>query len=271
MASAVASSDYGGRCSPRTRCGRQRDCPSSSRRSSRGDGAVLRQAGPNYAASLFPFVDGQSYPEGEHSTTQDRAAVVELLAQLHEATRSVQASAGVDDLELSGRAHLERALGRLQVPWTGGPFAEATRNLLASSAPNLRLLLREYDRLANAARARSVPWVITHGEPKPDNFLTTRTGPMLVDWDTALVAPAARDLWMVDEGSGECAYYTELTGRRVSDDELRLYRLQWDLADIADYVRWFAAPHADTADSEIAWNALTLNLRVKERWPELLC
>lgn len=235
------------------------------------DGTLLRAVEPRYAAAMFPFVDGQPYPQGEHSTSQDRAAVVEVLTQLHEATLTARAFAGVEDLELTGRGDLERALGRLQVPWSGGPYAEATRGLLTSSAANLRVLLAEYDRLANLARTSNVPWVITHGEPKADNFLATDAGPVLVDWDTALIAPAARDLWMVDEGVGEgTAYYTELTGRHVSQPELTLYRLRWDLADIAAYVQWFTAPHARSADSEVAWNALSQTLHLKEHWPQLL-
>lgn len=235
------------------------------------DGAVLRRLEPGYAASVFPFLDGRPYPAGERSTPQERAAIVEVLAQVHAATPTTQAYTGVDDLELPDRAVLERALDQLRVPWTGGPFAEATRELLVSNAADVRLLLREYDRLADVARNRDVPWVVTHGEPKPDNFLATDAGLMLLDWDTALVAPPARDLWMVDAGAGEeCAYYADLTGYHIRPDELTLYRLAWDLADIASYVREFTAPHARTADSEIGWNALSQTLRLQGRWPELL-
>ncbi len=235
------------------------------------DGTVLRALGPRHAAAVFPYVDGQPYPAGEHSSSQERAAVVEVLAQVHGATPAAQAFAGVDDLELPARTDLERALGRLRVPWAGGPFAEATRDLLTSTAADLRVLLTEHDRLANAARARNVDWVITHGEPKSDNLLATDAGPMLIDWDTALVAPAARDLWMVDGGCGEeHAYYADLTGVAVRRDELTLYRLRWDLADIAAYVQWFTAPHARTADIDIAWKALAQALRLRDHWPELL-
>jgi hypothetical protein len=112
---------------------------------------------------------------------------------------------------------------------------------------------------------------VTHGEPKPDNIMSTDAGPVLFDWDTALIAPAARDLWMVDGDSrAATATYTELTGRVVTSEQLLLYRLGWDLADIASYVGWFSAPHAQTADTEIAWEALSGALRLRELWPELL-
>ena len=118
-------------------------------------------------------------------------------------------------------------------------------------------------------RDRSSAWVVTHGEPKPDNLLATDTGPMLVDWDTTLVAPAARDLWMVDGLDDDLlAHYADRTGRVVRRDELRLYRLRWDLAEIAEYVRWFTAPHTRTADSEIAWGGLSGTIEQKDCWQD---
>jgi aminoglycoside phosphotransferase (APT) family kinase protein len=235
------------------------------------DGAALRRVGHGFAAAVFPYVEGVSYPEVASWTGRDRTAVVELLAQLHAATPTVHDVAGVHDLKLVGRSYLERALGRLDEPWDSGPYGEATRALLTGAAADLRALLRTFDRLADAARTSTDPWVITHGEPKPDNIMSTEAGPVLYDWDTALIAPAARDLWMVDGISSEAsAAYTELTGRVVSREQLLLYRLGWDLADIASFVGWFSAPHARTADTEIAWNALSRSLRLQELWPELL-
>src|SRR5213078_2459045 len=71
-------------------------------------------------------------------------------------------------------------------------------------------------------------WVITHGEPKANNTMTTATGQVLVDWDTLALAPPARDVWMtalVDE-------YTSITGRTVASVDTQYYRLHWDLKDL---------------------------------------
>jgi spectinomycin phosphotransferase len=228
-------------------------------------GSMVHRLGPGHAMSVFPFVTGRTHPEHAESTPSDRAAVVELLARLHTATPVARAFAAADDLMLAGRAELEQALDSLRVPWRTGPFGEGTRDLLATHAAEVGVLLETYDRWA-LTRTRGQPWVITHGEPKADNLLVTDTGPVLVDWDTALIAPAARDLWMIESGSGaELELYTELTGRTVGRDELSLYRLRWDLADIAAFVRDFRAPHARTADNEIGWQALQEALRLDER------
>jgi thiamine kinase-like enzyme len=226
------------------------------------DSAVLQRIGPRYAVSVFPYVDGRAFPDSDRQTARDRSAVVDALARLHEATPVTQEIAGVDDLALADRQHLDQALTKLEVPWSTGPYAESTRQALAAAKADLRVLLSAYDRLVDVARTNDDAWVVTHGEPKADNMLATGSGPVLVDWDTALVAPAARDLWMLDSETGEdIAAYSERAGRHVSRDELLLYRLRWTLTDVTSYVRWFMATHERTADTEIGWNALSLTLQ----------
>lgn len=50
--------------------------------------------------------------------------------------------------------------------------------------------------------------------------------------------------------------YTQHTGAAVDADALRLYRLRWDLTEIALYVTELCLPHADTADTREAWDGL---------------
>lgn len=234
------------------------------------DTSLLHTVEPRFAVSVFPFVDGRRCGEAEPASSPDRRSVTEVLARLHAATPAAAQFAGTDDLQIQARAHLEKALQRLNEPWTGGPLAESARGLLADRASDLILLLEEYDRLVGVTRARDQSWVVTHGEPKADNFLATDAGPMLVDWDTALLAPAARDLWWLGTDEGQLATDTEITGRDVAEDDLTLYRLRWDLTDIALYAEWFMAPHARTPETEIAWRALTDTLQLERRWPGLV-
>lgn len=222
------------------------------------DGSSLSLLEPDRPVAVFPFVEGASAPSAKAATVSDRATVVDLLAQLHAATPTVRAGAGVEDFAIPERAELEQALTRLPEPWPGGPFSEQTRELLASAAASLRARLSDYDQLVDGLRSGGADWVITHGEPKSDNMLLTPAGLKLVDWDTALVAPAARDLWMIDGDSGaELSRYLDLTGRRITREELVVYRLQWELADIASFVCWLGGPHTRTPDTEIAWQALS--------------
>jgi spectinomycin phosphotransferase len=233
------------------------------------DGAVLKSLGPGYAAAVYPYVDARPFPDDPGA--RDRELVVDMVAALHAATPVGRRFLATADLQVAGRAHLELALLRLHEPWTGGPFGEPARALLAARADDVRVLLREHDRLADLVRRAGSDWVVTHGEVKPDNVLVSAVGLMLVDWDTALLAPAARDLWQVasDDG-GELDRYADRTGREVTRAELAFYRLDWQLADIAEYARWLGGPHQRSADTEIAWTALVANLDVSDRWLDLL-
>jgi spectinomycin phosphotransferase len=218
------------------------------------DGRLLQPVTGRYVASVFPYVDGTPWPED--GSVADRAAVVDVLARLHAATDQVRDRARSDDLRIEARESLERSLRELAQPWTGGPFSAEVRELVAAAADRLRDRLASYDAFVAAARAGRTPWVVTHGEPKPDNLLLTERGPVLVDWDTALLAPPARDLWWVADHEDALAGYAAATGRPVPDGEVPLYRLRWPLTDVALYVRDLRGPHERTADTELAWRAL---------------
>ena len=50
------------------------------------------------------------------------------------------------------------------------------------------------------------------------------------------------------------------TGREVTPAELTFYRLDWQLADIAEYARWLGGPHQRNGDTELAWTSLVRDL-----------
>jgi len=107
---------------------------------------------------------------------------------------------------------------------------------------------------------------VTHGEPHRANTITTSEGPVLVDWDTALIAPPERDLWaLAGEGPGVLQAYETLTSVRPDRQALNLYRLAWDLAEIAIYVRDFREAHTENADTEVAWGGLQTAVESAER------
>ena len=113
--------------------------------------------------------------------------------------------------------------------------------------------------------------VITHGEPDAGNVLKTPAGLVLVDWESALLAPPERDLWALAESDpGLLDAYTAATGTGIDTDALALYRMWYDLAEISCYVRWFRSSHDDTADAAEGWQNLQYFLRPAQRWPDLL-
>lgn len=221
------------------------------------DGDVTRRLG-RWSVSVFPYVAGA--PLSEEPDDGTRLDVLHRLRALQEATGSVEGIAGADDLVIEARADLERLLRDPDRPWGDGPYAARARDALLAQRGAVVHRLGYYDELVDEARSSTAPWVVTHGEPKPDNWLQTAAGPVLVDWDTALIAPAARDRWWwVPTGaSARCS-------RDDETHELWLYELRWELTDLALYARALSGPHEDDADSAIRWQAFEAAL-ASRRW-----
>lgn len=229
-------------------------------------GQVVHEVTDRYVAALYPHVDGRSGPWDEVRSDEERDAVLALLVQVHTLPAAVGAGADPEELAVPRRDELEVALDDLDRPWTTGPHGEATRMLLARHADGIVRMLAHHDGLAARARSRTERAVLTHGEPHAGNTIRTHDGLALVDWDTARRAQPERDLWMLGDGRA-CHAYERATGRAVLADMLDLYRLSWDLTDIACFVDRFRAPHGDSADDQVARAALETLLAPDRRWP----
>jgi spectinomycin phosphotransferase len=237
------------------------------------DGQSLRSLGDAHTVAVFPFLHGTPGEWDQPLPAADLDELVAMLAALHGADPAA-VRLPRRDVGLSWRGDLEAALRELGRPWTGGPFTEPARELLAGAAGPVRRGLDTLDRWASAPTA-AASLVITHGEPHPGNIirmpadgtcLPAGAGPargriMLIDWDTVALAPPERDLWMVATGTGdELRRYTELTGRPVDPTALELYRQRWALDDLSCFVRDLRAPHRRTPGTEHAWHALEITI-----------
>lgn len=220
------------------------------------DGAVIRRLTDRYAVTVLPFVEGTSGRFGAYESADDRRSVAGLLCRLHAATERVPASLPrTEDFAIPSRESLVRALDDLERPWSTGPFAEPARERLRVAARGIAEQLELYDELVVKVGAGSDSWVLTHGEPHSANVIRGDHGLYLVDWDTTLIAPRERDLRMVlDPDSTGCDEYVAIAGEAsMDDDALELYRLWWDLTEIAGYTDLFRRTHGRTADTIASW------------------
>ena len=218
-------------------------------------GQVLGCLDSRHAVTLFAYVDPAPSPLMHPIDDGDRAAIIDMLARLHSATpQAIQVPRR--PLELATRQDIEQALASLGVPWSGGPYAEPGRDLLARYETPLRRAIARFDVLLERVRDASGPNVITHGELHPGNLLRTRAGLRLVDWDMTALARPERDLWWVISGDQDAARYRWRTGWTVNQDMLALYRLRWGLGDIAEFLSAIRGPHLRTEDMLVTWTAL---------------
>ncbi|MGN9845576.1 phosphotransferase [Nonomuraea sp. H19] len=216
------------------------------------DGATLRRLDRHrYAMSVFPLLGGAAGHFGEEQAPDERAIVIDLLAELHRTPAPL--STPVRPVELANRAWLEDAIQETNRPWLGGPYAEPARELIAEHAGVLRRRLADLDRLAD----KTGESVVTHGEPHPGNLLRAGERRLLVDWDTVGLAVPERDLWLVARDPADLARYADATGHTPDPTALELYRLRWALDDVAEFVAWFRSPHGRTPDAEQSWDGLS--------------
>jgi len=202
-------------------------------------GEPLARVG-RFAVALYPFVEGESFGFGDFRDADHRQATLNMVVAVH---RTPPNHAFTEDF----------ATPELTPLGDAGPYSRPAAELLARHAPALARLRTRYESLvAKADRARLV---LTHGEPHAGNTMLTPDGWRLIDWDTALVAPPERDLWHLGTPETLTAY-EEATGVRPIPDTLELYRLRWDLTDLAEVTRDFSRPHTGTPNDDENWAIL---------------
>ncbi len=230
-------------------------------------GEVLRPLAENYSIAVFPHLLGDA---PEHYTTDDeRSRVITMLTDLHKAPRRLQTLARRETFALPNRGSLGAALGSIDEGWSGGPYSEPARELLGQHSSGVQRVLSDYDRLVAGALVDEAGWTLTHGEPHSANVLRTRGGLRLIDWDTVLVAPPERDLWMLlPDGPDVIAQeYVNSTGHQLKPDLLHLYALWWDLSEVGGYLAYFSGPHTDSDDTWESWHNLQMFIAADQRWP----
>jgi aminoglycoside phosphotransferase (APT) family kinase protein len=216
--------------------------------------ATAVRSGP-FTIAVYPFVDGASFEWNAFNGPAHRQATLDMIIRLHTAPPIARRHARVDDFAVPHRDEVEAALRAPGEPC--GPYAGPAADLLAEHRRPLRRVLARYDELVLQSRGEPVRAVLTHGEPHSGNTMRTPTGWRLIDWDTVLVSPPERDLWLIEPGDGSIfAAYAEATGVLVRPSTIMLFQLRWALSDIAVEVRRFRRPHAGTPDDAEGWEIL---------------
>jgi spectinomycin phosphotransferase len=210
------------------------------------DGAPVIRLGDAYALAVYPFVAGESF-DWATVTPEHHRAVLDLIAAVHTAPPEVRDLAPPDEYAIPLRAMFDGV-----VDPDLGPYARPASDLLTRQSAGLRRALARYDDRVVEARADRSRLVLTHGEPGPHNTMRADGRWLLVDWESALVAPPERDLWELDETGA----YTAATGIVPRPHLLELYRMHWHLTEVAVCLARFRGPHGNTADDAETWENL---------------
>ena len=156
-------------------------------------GATISRVRSGTRRRSTPTSRARATTSGEFAGDDHRDAVLAMIRDVHAAPDRVRRHAPwCDDFGVPHRDALETVLDGTAAIGSG-PYAERTAELIADHAEDVRALLARYDAMvARADRSRAV---LTHGEPHAANTMRTGDGWLLIDWETALLAPPERDLW----------------------------------------------------------------------------
>jgi spectinomycin phosphotransferase/16S rRNA (guanine(1405)-N(7))-methyltransferase len=221
-----------------------------------GAGEPALRFGGRFAVAVYPFTEGQGF-DWDSWTPALRSGVLAMVAAVHLAPAAARGQARAEDFRVPFLGLVEAVLAGGQ-PAEAGPYTQPVVRLLGEHAAPVRRRLGQYQELAAAARQRPGRDVLTHGEPHPGNAMLTSGGWRLIDWDTALVAPPERDLWALDPGDGSVLdAYAAATGVRPFPELIELYRLKWDIGDLAYDAARFLRPHSGSAEDDKAWELLS--------------
>lgn len=228
------------------------------------DGSMLRLLPGGYALALYPFVVGDSGDFDHQLSVPDSREIIRMLCALHHVDTGIangrSGRVRVESFDVPDRDRLEAALAELDDPagWPGA-YGEPLRALLRHHVRDIDRTLRRHDRLVAAVGPQHDRMVLTHGEPHPGNVIRTAAGLVLIDWDTAMLAPPERDVWLVDARTKDgraVREYEAGAGRSLVPELLERYRVAWALADIAAFVEFLRHVPGETADTSWSWDAL---------------
>ena len=209
--------------------------------------ARLREAGLEFVHASLPTAHGTftaPFGDGSLSATRwvdapraDSPAGPPILDRLHAAAPP----GGLRPWRpLVGPDLADDLAGRTARPWSEGPHGETARGAVAQHLDDIAAWTTTYHR--HAAATDPATWVATHGEPHERNLLVTPEGPLLVDWESLMLAPRERDL-----------AHTEQEGNPAM---LEMFHLEWRLDEVAQYAAWFERPHGDSDNDRTALGGL---------------
>lgn len=201
--------------------------------------------------SVTPWATGITPESREALREQQHLKVKALLEKLHSMAAPVSLRAWTPAVD----AHMADHISELtRNAWNSGPQCEIARTLITERLQDIESMNSRFQTLVEQAESQRDRWVPTHGEPHFANQIWIEDDVRLVDWESFRYAPPERDL-------GEITLHLR-GGLQIDPEMLEMFRLEWSLAEITEYARWFSTEHEGNQDDLVALE----NLRTELDW-----
>ncbi len=200
-----------------------------------------------YAAILYPFIEGRDGYETELSASQ-WAVFGAALRRIHSLRLPAGLAARIRRETFSPRYRqaVEDILGRLaERERFGDALAARLAEVLRANRAVVIDLVRRAEKYAALLQARPLPCVLCHSDLHAGNLLIEPgRGFYIVDWDEPIFAPRERDLMFIGGGQGfiaggaaaeEALFYAGYGPADADPYALAYYRSERILTDLALY------------------------------------
>ena len=121
-----------------------------------------------------------------------------LTAQIHAITPHITADIPRENFQFPGRslfdAHFENSLCAQNID----PVIQALQKVLFAHEKDIHRHYSKFLQLGILCRSQPCELVITHGDAPGNVLVKSQEDIYIIDWDETMLAPAERDLWMVD-------------------------------------------------------------------------
>ena len=192
---------------------------------------------------LFPWVEGRSGGELGMSGPQWRELGATVRAIHDLSVGEFDPILATEDFELTRTGLIRRLRDRIEAEEkvAGDPIGRELAGCWRSHRVEIDRLVATAERLAPVARDRDRPTVICHADLHAWNVMVEPGGEIvIVDWDSAMLAPREHDLMFVDGVAGgheadPDAFFAGYGQVEIDADVMDYYRVEWTVQDIAEF------------------------------------
>lgn len=135
--------------------------------------------------------------EAEQSYEYSEAALGELIASINQITPKIDVFIPEETYEYEYKQQFESQLdGILSGQLATDPILADMQEVLKTYQERISMQYSRFSELTKQMKELNLPKVITHGDAGGNTLMKSPTDVYLIDWDSILLAPAERDMWV---------------------------------------------------------------------------
>ncbi len=166
-----------------------------------------------------------NYIPAEQSYEYDQNAFGKLLGSIHEI--KVTPNTPKEDFVFASKFEFEKNL-KDTLNYNGrDEVTLSLKKVLFNHEKAINSFYTRFTELGELSSKKTHNMVVTHADASGNVLMKSPTDLYLIDWDEILLAPAERDVWMIDHDKASMEGYLSINPDYLEDNDLRSYYVLW--------------------------------------------